>query len=144
LQPSNAEDDLFPVLVDFEGPFELEMLMIVVVHESRQSLICASCKHTSWSFFRRKLLLVCWLVSGVRWIATDHLLVFVDTDAFALDDLDELQTRENLMLDGKDGFHLICGAFLDAERFSLEPFECARLGEVDDNVRTSWDFLLAC
>lgn len=40
--------DLLPVFLDIEGPLELQMRLVVVVDELRDSFIVASTNHTRW------------------------------------------------------------------------------------------------
>jgi hypothetical protein len=57
----------------------------------------------------------------------------------ALDDLDVLETRENLMLDAEGSLHTEFNALLDGEGILLEVFHSIGLGQVNDDVWASLD-----
>ena len=65
----------------------------------------------------------------------DHLvgLATRDTDAMALDDLNIVQTTQDLMLDFEFGAHREVGTFLDLEGLLLQVLQSSRLRKVDDD-----------
>ena len=72
-----------------------------------------------WSSHELTLLLVLGLVGGVGGVRTDHLLHLV-RDTHALDDLDVLHARQDLVLNSEAGLHAEGGTFLDGEGLGLE------------------------
>jgi hypothetical protein len=64
-------------------------------------------------------------------ITYNHLLVLANANTLSLDDLDILQTTENIMLDLELGRHPEPGAFLDLERMVFEGQLGALGGEVN-------------
>jgi hypothetical protein len=68
-------------------------------------------------------------------VAYNHLIRLAarNTDALPLDDLDVVQTAENLVLDPELGAHGEGGALLDLEGVLLEVVGAARGREVDHN-----------
>lgn len=71
------------------------------------------------------------LLLRVGSIAAQHLRVLADLDALALDNLDILETAENLVLHLELGDHGELGALLDLERLVLERRLATRRGEID-------------
>jgi hypothetical protein len=65
------------------------------------------------------LLLVLWLVGSVGRVRANHLLHLV-RDTHALDNLDVLHARQDLVLDSEAGLHAESGTFLDGEGLGLE------------------------
>lgn len=79
-------------------------------------------------------LLVEWLISGVRSIRTNHLLVLADSDTLSLDNLDVLKARENLMLDHELGDHGELSSLLDLEWLVLQ----GGFGSLGGEVNGHW------
>lgn len=75
------------------------------------------------------------VVVDIHGMAYNHLRVFRDLDALALDDLNVVEAAENLMLDLELGAHGKLGTFLDLEGLVLEALLAAWRGEVN---RDGW------
>lgn len=131
----------FPVFGNVERPLELEMSMIVVIDKLGDSFIMPSREHPGRGLFLSELLHVHWLISGVGWIASNHLLVLANSDAFTLESLNVFQTREDFMLDDERGLHLVPAAFLDGERLVFERLDSTCGGEIYRDVWSAFDFL---
>ena len=125
---------LLPVLREVKRPLEFEMRLVIVIDESRGSIIMTTSHHAGGGFFRRELLDMYWLVNCVWRVRTDHFLVLAERNTFSLQLLDILETRQDLMLDDEGGFHLICATFLNGKRLLLQSFQGTRSGEVDSDV----------
>lgn len=82
------------------------------------------------------LLLVFGLVGGVGRVRTNHLLHLV-RDAHALDDLNVLHARKDLVLNSETGLHAESSSFLDGERLRLQRFESTGRRQIDDDVGTA-------
>jgi hypothetical protein len=117
------------------------MSAVVIVGESDTSLVVTAGQHTRWCLFLSELLGVLWVVSGVGREAADHFLVLADADPLALDGLNVLETREDLVVDGKDDFHLVGGTFLDGEWVFAKSFKRTRFRKIDGDVGTTLDLL---
>lgn len=72
--------------------------------------------------------------TGIESSSSYNHLLHLLADHGALDDLDVLHARQDLVLDFKAGFHAEDGAFFDGEGFIFEGLEGAGGGEVDDDV----------
>lgn len=70
----------------------------------------------------------------------NHLLVFRNLDPLSLNHLDELQPAKYLMLNHKVRLHAETSPFLNSERLVLESIDGARSSQVDNDVRTAFDF----
>ena len=117
------------------------MSAVVVIGESDTCLVVTTSQHAGRSLFFGELLFVLWFVGGVGCEAANHFLVLVHFDALALDLLDVLQARKNLTVDSEDDLHLVGAAFLDGEWVLAQGLDRARLGEVDDDRGSAYDFL---
>ena len=80
---------------------------------------------------------VCSLLVRVGRIATNHLRVLGDLDTLSLDNLDVVQTRENLMLHLELGAHGKLGTLLDLEGLVLQRVLAALLRKVDGDGVTA-------
>ena len=114
---------------------------VVIVRKPGCHLIVTSGQHATRCFLLWELLDVYGSVGGVWREGTDHLLVFANSDAFALDHLDVFETRKDIVLDDKLGFHLVFTAFFDGEGLLAELLNCASASDIDTDVRTAMDFL---
>jgi hypothetical protein len=117
------------------------MRNIVIVDELGDSFIMTSGEHARRSLFWSERLHVHWLVSGVRWIASNHLLVLANSDALALESLNVFQTRQDFMLDDERGLHLVSAAFLDGEWLVFETLDGTWGGKIYGNVWPAFNFL---
>lgn len=77
------------------------------------------------------LLGICGLLVRVGRVAADHLRVFGDLDALAFDDLDVVQTAQDLVLNLELGAHGELGALLDLEGLVLQGSLAAGGRQVD-------------
>lgn len=68
-----------------------------------------------------------------------HLLILANTNPLPLNNLEILQTAEDLMLDLEYGLDAEIGPLLDRERLVLQPVERARSGQVDDDIIAALD-----
>ena len=75
---------------------------------------------------------------GAEEATYQHLLVLRNTDALSSDDLDILETTEDLMLYLKLSAHGKLNSFLDLERVILEDFLGSGSGEVNGDRRAAW------
>ena len=118
------------------------MCHIVIVRKPGSHLIVTSSEHATRCFLLWEFLDVYGSVGGVWREGTDHFLVFAHPDAFALDDLDVFETREDVVLDNKFGFHLVFTAFFDGEGLLTEFVNCTSTSDIDTDVRTAMDLLV--
>jgi len=72
---------------------------------------------------------------GAEETAYQHLLVLGDTDTLSLNDLDIVETTEDLMLHLELGTHGKLGTLLDLERLILEGLFRSRSGKVNGDRR---------
>ena len=72
-------------------------------------------------------------MNGVWRVRADHLLILADSDTLALDDLDVLETRKNLVLDLELGNHGEFGSLHNLEWLVLQGGLGALCGEIDDH-----------
>ena len=118
--------------------------MFVIIGELGNCFIMSSGHHSGWSLLGSEFLDMSRLVGSIRWKAADHLFVLSNSDTFALQDLNVLESRENLVLDNEDSLHLIPTAFLDCEWLVLESFECTWSGQINGDVWSAFNFLESC
>ncbi len=70
-------------------------------------------------------------------VAYNHFLLLTNRHTLALDSLNVLQARENVVLHLEFGRQMELGALLDLERILLEALDGTVLGEIDPDVRTT-------
>ena len=131
----------FPIFGDVEGPLEFQVCMMIIVNELGDSFVVASGEHARRSLLRSEFRHIYWLVGGVGWIASNHLLVLAHSNSLALESLNVFQTRQDFVLNNEGGLHLVSATFLDGEWLFFERLNSARGGKIYCDVWPAFDFL---